>query len=359
MKRLVFLPPVSSAPLNEVWIEGGRVLRAAPDAHAETTILVTPGALALTRWLDLPSASEAQARAAAAHLLGDLVASDRAHLHVALGPRGAEGRRLAAVVDRQVFAEWLHRAREDGVEPDVVIPTHLLLPDREEERALGLRIGDQLALRGKDLALTCEPDLAPVILGQRPYLELADPREIDEVLVRAAAAPELNMLQGEFALRKKEASGGPRPVLLAALAAVALAVGLAAPAVQAARYGLAASALDRAVAAMARQIAPNYQGGDPMRMLRQAAGASGRTGGDFSASAALVFASIEQFPGARLLSAAYAPGRGLSVKVSCADFAEYERVRAALTAAGARVEEGASRNEDGAVVGEMTVRAGS
>jgi len=222
-------------PESRQLVERG-VLPVGPDqrpAPAET-VVIAPGEAVLARWLELPARTEAQARAAAAILIRDLVADDAASGHLALGPRGDDDSRLAVVVDPAIVRGWLEQCAGLGIAPDALVPDHLVTPvPTGAGGALAIRYGEHLAVRAERLAMTCEADLAPVILGERPIAELRDQRQIEAAFLAAALAPPVNLLQGAFATRRAAAPGAWRPLALAA-AAVAIAA-LSVPAVESVR----------------------------------------------------------------------------------------------------------------------------
>lgn len=362
MKRVVLLPRRSGEPAEYLLLEeDGRVLErgalteaaSEPPAPCET-IAVAPGAEILTRWLELPARTQAQAAAAASLMLRQELAADR-DAHIALGRRGEDDWRLVVVAEGARMQGWLAQCEALGFRPDVLTPDHLTPPVLADEGVAALRFGDQLALRGPRLALTCEAELAPVILADRPFQVLERPEEIEAAFVALALNPPINLLQGPYAAKR---SGGPIGwrTLAVALAAAAVA-GVLPGAVKAGRYTLTALRIEGQVARAVAQLAPAEAGADPTAVLRRieaGAGGAGATG--FGVMAAALFSAVERAPSAKLNSLVYGPDGALRLSLSADSYEEIEAVRAALGEQGFLLEEGGSVNEAGGVVADLLVR---
>lgn len=129
-------------------------------------ILVIPGFDAQLRRLETPTRSAPQARAAAAHLFRDSLATDAAETVFAVGDAGPNDQRLAAVMSRARLAAWLARCAEMRLKPQVVYLDCSLLPAGSGMIEV-MRLGERtLVSAGERGGFTMDSDLAPAVLGQ-------------------------------------------------------------------------------------------------------------------------------------------------------------------------------------------------
>lgn len=364
--RLVFLPRAEGdQPWSTLVDPEGRILaRGSLDEtkSADRTILVTPGSEALVRWIDLPARSEAQARSAAAFLLEDELAGPRDSVHVALGPTELDGRRMVAIVDRLVMSRWMAQAHALDIEPDAVIPDHLLLRAPEGDAVTGVRIGPSIALRGVGLSATCEADLAPFLVGERPLTVVETPEDVEAVLAAGAPTLTLDLLQGDFAKRPEFRPSVRAFAAPAALALLVVLMPLVHEGVRIARFEAAATAAEARAEAVARAALPPElaQSPDPLAVARaRLAALDAERGGGFLAPAAALFAAVEQAPGMQLTTLNYTPEGALRVTVSYASPADLEALRGAIARAGFQLDEGETTSSAGQSQTELTLRSGA
>lgn len=364
--RLVFLPRTPSEAAFALDLDaGGAVLGRGPLARlppaSGRVVVAVPGAQALARWIDLPARTEAQARSAAAFLLEDALATPREATHVALGAAEADGRRLAVAADKAVMRGWMAEIAALGLSPAAVTPDHLLLAPPADGRVLAARIGDMVALRGEAFAATCEPELAPLVAGERPLVWIDDPAEAEAAFARGTLFPAINLLQGDFAPRAQARSGAATLRAPAILLALVLTLPLAAEAARYVRHAAGAETARMRAEAAARAALPpeQAQARDPVAIARARAAALAKGGGGFVAPASALFAAIEATPSLRLERLQFTPDGLLRASVNYADYSELETLRARLQQAGFQVEEGGSTNAEGRVVTELTVRGAS
>jgi general secretion pathway protein L len=313
MIRIVLLPPNPDEPAPVMLVHPtGQIERGvlatefAEHRRPMRTVLVVPGAEVLVRWVELPATNEAQSASAAAFLLEDEIAADREQVHMALGAIEPDGWRPVAVVDRLKLQGWLERAAALGVKPDVVAPDHLMLAEPEGEEAIAVAFGETLAVRGRRLALACEPDLLPLVLGERPWRLVDDVAVVEPMLAASAAAPRVNLLQGMFS---RQPAAGARWRRAAALAAALLISPVLISTVQALRHHRAADAAEAEADARLRSVFPAAPASaSPAALIGQRQTAL-RSGGEFAGSAAALFAAIERVEGVELEAFLYAPAQ--------------------------------------------------
>lgn len=364
MTRLVFLPrSADSAPYALDVSADGRILsygalEAMPATDARV-VVAAPGAQALARWIDLPARTEAQARSAAGFLLEDALAAPRDATHVALGPVAASGRRLAVAVDKAAMRDWLAEIANLGLVPSALVPDHLLLPPPEPGQAIAAEVDGMIALRGDELAVTCEPELVPLIAGPRALVRL-EGKEVGATLARGALDPPLNLLQGEFAPRSARRLGPSSLRAPALLLAALLALPLLSEGVRLVRHAAAAETMRSQAEAAARAALPpeQAQARDPVAIAKaRAAVLAGGGAGGFPAMAAALFAGVERTQGLSVERMLYTPDGLMRVSVAYSDYSAVETLRAGLSSAGFQVEEGGSTTSPVGVVTELTIGA--
>jgi general secretion pathway protein L len=359
--RLILVPPMASAPAPYLVIGGDGVVRErgvlTPDqpgpAEVMRTVAVAPGADVTIRWLDLAPGGEAQVRAAAAWKLREAVAGDLDRLVTVVGaPTPAGTPRLAAVVSRALLGAWVDYLAELGVRADVIVPDVLTLPEPGTDGVLiAAAFGDAVALRGRQFAATVQPDLTQLVAGDRLVEPIEDPLALERLLIAAARAPALNLL--DRASRSPERVGSWRRA--AALAAAVVVSPLVLVLAAAARDDLAARRMhDEARALIVAQAPDLVSAPDPVAALRARSDALPPPGGPVAAAAAL-YAALEGVEGAELDILISDPGEGMKATLTHPNYADIERVRAALAPAGMTVVETGTADEGGRVVSDITV----
>lgn len=329
--RLVFVPR-----------DGGALSAIEPEGEGPA-ILVVPGEETLVRWLALPARRDAQAVAAAMFMLEEELAAPKERVHVALGPPDGEGLRPVVVVDRGRMQAWLDLAAAGGFVPDVVIPDCLLLPEPEGESVVVVPVGGAVAVRGRRLALGCEPELLPLVMGPRAHTVL-DGAAARELFAAGAAQPLVNLRQGAFAPpRPSSAQRALAPAILAAALAV---ITLSVPLVQAIRHESAARRAEAAVEALG--------GTQALRDRLMRAESRSR----FASSAAAVFAAVEQVEGMELQSLLYGEDGAFRVSAIHANYSDVEQLRTGLARAGFAVQETNTTPEDGRILSDLILRPG-
>jgi general secretion pathway protein L len=311
-----------TTPGRWLLIEGGRVAARGEEgdeillAPGTRTALAVPGDQVAIHWLDLAEGlTPAQAAAAARLMLADASADQLADMHVAVGLPERDLTPVA-LVPAAFMAAWIAR------DPDIIIPTSLLLVPPEE----GLARRDAGAVpdyRGPAAAFSVEPEIAHLLVGEAP-IAAVDEAAFEAGLAAALSPPVVNLRQGAFARRRQwrvDGSSLRRVAWLAlALAALSLIVQLA----LILAYSSSASRIEDEAAALA---------------ARAPAGANARPG--FTPLAATLFEAIRAVPGVELSGLDYRSDGALSAIVTADSPATLAALRRRIEASGLIVQDGA------------------
>ncbi|HEX2558749.1 type II secretion system protein GspL [Phenylobacterium sp.] len=363
--RLIFIPSDhQAAPAVRVIDAEGRIFERGtlqigpnPAPAGARTVLVAPGMDVAVHWLQLPTRNDVQARAAAALLLEERLARPAGEAHLALGPRDAEDHRLAAAVEKSRMQSWASLAGLHGVRPDLVVPDHLLLPEPDGEEVFAADMGGWLAVRGRRLAFSCEPDMLEVLLPDRSVRRTDDEAALAKLWAKALAAPAVNLLQGDFDPARAE-QVAPRDLRRAAvLAAVALIAPALVLGVQAWRYDRAADAAERAAAAQVATVLPNGQAvTDPLAQAQaRLAGLELAAGGGPISASAQLFAAVETIQEAQVETLIVSPEGEVRAGISHTNYSDVELLREAMRKAGLAFREESSREEGGRLMSDVIV----
>lgn len=360
--RLIFLPEdPQAAPgyllLNEFGepvARGIQALQAETPAAPTIVVLVVPGADAVARWLQLPGRNDLQVRAAARLLLEDEQALDEP-VHLALGAVEADGERLVVSVAERRMQAWMDAARLHGLAPDVVIPDHLLLPEPEDDGVVVADLGGRLAVRGRRLAFTAEPELAPVILADRVCHPVTGAEAVERLLADGVGRWPVDLLQGDFAPRDKALPARRDLIRIGALAAALALSPLVLDAAQALRLTLAARTIEHQTAAEAAAVLPRgvpindpaVQAAERLQRLELAAG------GGPAGLAAQLFRHLQRLDQAQVEGLIVSPDGALRATISHVNYSDIELLSDGLRSEGVSLREEATREEGGRIVSDV------
>ena len=358
--RLILIPPSAALPATCLTLDAqGRVLTrgvvelGGPAPEPMRTVAIVPGADVLIRWLDLPSGSPAQLAAATLHLLRDDLAAPADRLSAALGPVAAPGqRRLVAVVGRGLLQTWGDYLASLSLKAEVMIPDSLVLPEPAEAGALSAAVfGADLALRGRELALSLQPDLAEAVAAGRALERIGRADQIERLLVSAALNPPINLVAGAGRRVEADRRGWKRAgALAAALIVSPLILTLAA----AGHDEWRARDDEHRAEAAARQAFPEIgPDADAVAEATRRLSTAPPPGGTTAAAAAL-FAAVEGVEGAELDSLT-ADQSGVRATVTYAAYQDLDALRQAMAAKGMSLTDESTVDDQGKVVSEVRV----
>lgn len=354
--HLLFLPPEPDAPLELLDVHAGGVSRRtlAPGEQLEgPVILVAPGAETTARWMDLPAGSAAQARSAAAFRIEDEVALGGDDLHISVGGVDEAGRTLVVWTAREKLQAWLDAAAAIGATPAAVLPDYLLLPDGQDGELVVATLGARTALREPGAAMTVEPDLAALLIENRPH-RLIPPAELDRWLAAGARAPQINLLQGRFA--RRERSGAPSVRRLAILAAALVVSPLVVLATQIVHDQLTARSMEKRANTLAVSLVPQasrYEDAAGYALTRLASAQGGR---GFSDLAAVYFNMLQTTPGVRLDSLVYGEEGAIRSTIGYVNASDMDQLRAAAKRLRLELTEQSTVAEGGRITSDLVIR---
>lgn len=321
-----------------------------------TVLLVPPAALVTLHWIEHPDLSPRQGRAAAklAALASGIVPAD--HLFAASDENDDPARpHLVALASRSDMQHWLLWAQHHGLDPDVIVPAPLLLPEPAEgfHRAL---IGGEAVLRGLEVALAQDMAL-PDIIGDASLRDVP-PEQMTALAVAALERPPLDMRQGDFAkrVRRPVDKGVIGRILL--WSSLILLASLLIALIGIARQHIAAGNLDAESVTLARQVVPNASDLDQAEadMERQLA-ARGAGGYGFTAPVAGLMSAMQGPPGVALTALSRDPDGMIRATLAAAKADDINQVLLALQAAGFTVTATPSQDPGGRTLADITVRS--
>ena len=362
--RLVLIPTLSGqpapymivAPDGFVLDRGMLAVDAVERPEPMRTVAICPGADVSIRWLDLPAGGAAQLRAAAAWILREDLAATPDRVAAVVGPpAGPDQPRLVAVVGLGLLQAWTDYLEAVGVRADVLTPDMLTLAEPEDDDvALAVTFGENVALRGRRFAVTVQPDLVDLVVGDRRVIALQDEGVVEGALVQAARSPAINLLDNGAWERGATTVGWRRA---AGLAAAVLVSPLLLIAAAAARDDMTARRLETEAVAAIAAVAPDLaREPDPVAALRRRAASAPPPGGVTAASAAL-FAAVEGIEGVELDALLAAPDDGMRATLTHPAYSDMQELDRRMAAAGLAVIENASLDEGGRVVSDISIGA--
>lgn len=359
--RLILIPALATAPAPCLTIVGGEVherslldVQGAERPVPMRTVAVVPGVDVTIRWLDLPPGRTAQLRAAALWMLNDSMAAPTERLCAALGPVPVPGQpRLVAVVALSRLQAWVDYLDSLGVQADAIVPDVLTVPEPEDGGQLNaVAFGPVSALRGREFAVSVQPDLAALIAGERRIEPIVEAATVERALIEAALAPPVDLLSAG-----EPSSGTARRswAVTCFLAGLLLVSPLILIAAAAARDDTAARAdTERARAEIARVAPDLITGPDPVEALRRRVQSAPPPGGVVSATAAL-FAAVEGVEGAELDLLIVDPTVGMKASVTHVDYQDMQAIGQVMRAKGLQVTETSTLEDRGRIVSDITI----
>ena len=329
-------------------------IAALPDAAR--VMIVPPAAQVALHWIAHPDLPVRQGRAAArlAVLAGGIAPSDQ--LFAVTDENDDPARpHVVALAARTDMQQWLLWAQHHGLDPDLIVPAPLLLPEPESGFARGV-IGDGVVLRGVDMVLSGDMAL-PVLIGDAAVADVPT-GVIEGRAIAALDAPPIDLRQGDFTKRVRRAIDQRALGRIAIWSGLILLVGLLVSLVGIGKNHAEASRLDAQSLTLAQQVLPGAS--DAAQALGEMEGqlaARGAGGRAFTAPVAAVMAAMQDAPGVALTSLSRDPDGMLRATLAAAKADDINAVLLALQAAGFTITATPSQDAGGRTLADITVRS--
>lgn len=362
---IVTCPASPDAALHWWRAEGGHItargqdfsppIPARSDDDAPVVALV-PAADTVIRVLGMGSMSAPQAEAAARYRAAELSIGGDLFVGVRALPGGDTTQVLCATVARARLADHLAELALRGLDPDIIIPVGLLLP--QSEQPVSASFGDLGADRLGDLVLPPDEPLAMVLLGDNAPAQL-DQTARDAAILAALADPPVNLRQGEFARRTSLFALGPgQSRTLAWLVGALALVSLAIPVIEIAQNYLGADLAERRALASAQRLVPQASNAAQAEQMLDTRLAE-RGMGNAMASVPLsgLLSAMQPVAGVTLRQADYRPGGLIGAMIAAPRVEEINTVLIALQNKGYTVTAASRSDATGQAVADITVAA--
>ncbi len=321
-------------------------------ARGPSQILLAPGALVMARDVAAVGRSDAQARAATLASLSQELAMPAGDCVCALAPV-QDGRRMAHVMTRRALDEMVSRAKAEGYSPDAVVADFAFLPLPERGGAIVAQRGDSL-VRTDAAAFACQPDLLPMLLGER----IAQEVDFESVAVasisqnRHAGLPNLMVASGHAA------ASPPRfmPVAAGFAAAAALSIFAALPWLEASQLNAATAQLRAEAEEIARKALPGAQRiVNPLAQLREASLPRAQAAASLG-NAVTVVEGLARAPGVAIARLSF-DGEAVTAHVGVPSTSLLQPLRDHIAANGLQLVETPGLSEPNSIPVELTVTA--
>lgn len=329
-------------------------LTALPDDAV--VLLVPPAALVTLHWVRYPDLPPRQARAAArlSSLAAGIVPADQLFA-AADDNEDPDHPHMIAVAARSDMQHWLLWAQHHGLDPDIIVPAPLLLPEPAEGFSRAMVGGDPV-LRGSDIALAADLAL-PELAGDAAVHDVSDDR-VNALAIAALEKPPIDLRQGDFAKRVRRSLDRRMMGRIVIWSALILLTSLFITLVGVARQHVAATSLDAESLALARQVTPGATdvAQAEAEMDRQLA-ARGAGAYAFTAPVAGLLSGMQDAPGVSLTALSRDPDGMIRATLAAAKADEINTVLLALQAAGFTITATPSQDPGGRTLADITVRS--
>lgn len=341
---------------DDGWVDAWE--RPEDEASDDRLIALAPAADVPLRWLHYPDASPAQAAAAARldALKGSL--GDAAALHVVAGQPANAGQAVpVAVTTHAAMTLWTGWLAEQGLTASAIIPAAATVPPPEPGALWLAEVGGEAIVRSDDRAFLSDPELDPLIAGDRSIASL-DAAQMREALLLSLTAAPLDLLSGAWK-PKRSWSVDPALLLLAKRLLITLVVvSLLIPIIYAIRLTSDTSRADEAAVAAAKKagVTANDAETAEAELDRRLAAAGGGPLA-FSVPASALYDALRDTPGVSLKTLAHRTDGTLTTTLAAPRIDDVNKVLLALQARGYRITAQPMAGTDGQQMANVTIRA--
>lgn len=356
---VIALPPTDGGLLAWWRIENDSVVATGSDFVGvepgdDRIVALAPAASVTLHRASLPDLASRQAAVAARLMALENSAATGELLHVATGPRDADGGLDIAVVAAATMTRWVAELGGLGIDPAAIVPAMTVLP-RPEEGFVAATIGPETIYRDATSAFA-DPELAPLLIGDAAVTTLS-PAEVESALVAAAAAPPLDLRQGPFGRRRGVTLDWRALRRAAVLVGLILLASLAISLVRIARLRHEAAMLDAQTVALGQRLSPTVADPEQAEAIANARLTAASLGGrGFAPAAAQLFAALRDTPAVTVTQLASSAG-GLRATLAAPRADQTDAVLAALRASGYAVTADPPQNQGGQSATPITIAA--
>ena len=328
------------------------------DAEDDRLIALAPAADIPLRWYHYPDSAPAQAAAAARlDALRDSLGEASA-LHVVAGQPAEAGQSVpVAVTTHGAMTIWTDWLKARGLSAAAIIPSAATVPPPEPDMLWTAEVGGEAIVRTPDRAFLSDPELDPLIAGERTIAPLpAEPMR--EALLLSLVAPPLDLLRGAWK-PKRSWSVDPALVKLAKRLLIALVVvSVLIPIIYAVRLMSDTSRADEATVATAKKagVTASDAATAEAELDRRLASAGGGPLA-FSVPASALYDAMRDTPGVSLKTLAHRTDGTLTTTLAAPRVDDINKVLLALQARGYRITAQPMAGTDGQQMANVTIRA--
>lgn len=328
------------------------------DTGDDRLIALAPAADIPLRWYHYPDAAPAQAAAAARlDALRDSL-GDASALYVVAGIPAEAGQAVpVAVTSHAAMTAWTDWLKGRGLTAAAIIPSAATVPPPEPDALWTAEVGGEAIVRTADRAFLSDPELDPLIAGDRTIAPL-DADRMREALLLSLVTPPLDLLSGAWKPTRSW-SVDPAIVKLAKRLLVALVVvSLLIPVVYAVRLMSDTSRADEAAVATAKKagIAASDATAAEAELDRRLATAGGGPLA-FSVPASALYDAMRDTPGVSLKTLSHRTDGTLTTTLAAPRIDDINKVLLALQARGYRITAQPMAGTDGQQMANVTIRA--
>ncbi len=321
-------------------------------------IALAPAADVPLRWYHYPDAPPAQAAAAARlDALKDSL-GDAAALHIVAGQPAEAGQAVpVAVTTHAAMAAWTDWLQARGFDAPTIIPSAATIPPPEPDALWLAEVGGEAIVRTSDRAFQSDPDLDPLIAGERVISPL-DADRMREALLLSLAAPPLDLRSGAWKAKRRWSVDAGLLKLAKRLLIALVIVSVAIPATHAIRLMSDTSRADEAVVATAKKAgidAVDAAAAETEIDRRLAAAGGGPLA--FSVPASALYDAIRDVPGVSLKTLSHRTDGTLTTTLAAPRVEDINTVLLALQARGYKVTAQPMAGTDGQQMANITIRA--
>ncbi|MBB3981090.1 general secretion pathway protein L [Sphingobium fontiphilum] len=319
-------------------------------------MLTPPAALTPLHFIVYPDLAARQGRAAARlAAVSDAIVPAERLFAVDNGNNDPARPHVVASLTRADMVHWLAWCAQHGLDPDLIVPAPLFLPEPETGFTRGMVAGAAV-LRGTDMA--APGDMAALLLPADALVRDISDAIVEDAMVAALAAPPINLRSSEFAKQRQRTIDNRALRRMALWTGLILLASLLIALIGIARYRMEAARLDRDSLALAQQVLPQAtdliaaQAEIEARLAVRGAG-----GSTFSAPLSGLINAMQGAPGVAVTALSRDPDGLLRVTLAAARAQDINIVLVALQSAGFTITATSSQDPGGRTLADITVKA--